>query len=149
MKQILSALEFMHGRGIMHRDLKPANILLNRDCTTKISDLGAALELSEQQLKEELVRESEEQVTRWYRSPELLRSSCHFLPSDVWSAGCVHAEMILGRPIFPGNDGEQLNTIRRVMQTPIDQVFGTTDVEELELIHDMLAVDPRERWRYL
>ena len=51
--------------------------------------------------------------------------------------------MILGRPIFPGNDGEQLNTIRRVMQTPIDQVFGTTDVEEL--IHDMLAVDPRER----
>ena len=77
MKQILSALEFMHGRGIMHRDLKPANILLNRDCTTKISDLGAALGSVNNNSKRNLfarVRNSDPLV----RSPELYKAHAIF-----------------------------------------------------------------------
>jgi len=95
--QILRGLKYLHAAGVVHRDLKPSNILVNKDCTLRIADLGLARGriFEEEQLTDYV-------VTRWYRAPELmLFPSGYFEQVDLWSVGCIHVELLSRRPLFP------------------------------------------------
>uniref|UniRef100_A0A7S0A8V3 Protein kinase domain-containing protein n=1 Tax=Pyrodinium bahamense TaxID=73915 RepID=A0A7S0A8V3_9DINO len=106
--QILRGLKYLHSAGIVHRDLKPSNILVNRDCTLRIADLGLARGRSGEE--EEL---TDYVVTRWYRAPELmLLPSGYFEAVDLWSVGCIHAEVLARRPLFPGEN--HVDMLRRI-----------------------------------
>ena len=94
----------MHSAEVIHRDLKPSNLLLNSDCQLKICDFGLARSLASTKSQEKDVVLTEEVATRWYRAPEvLLGSNFYDKSADVWSAGCILAEILTGKPIFPGN----------------------------------------------
>jgi len=103
MKQLLEGIKAMHTIGIFHRDLKSANILVNQDCQLRITDFGLARHIANSKC-EISPPMTEYVVTRWYRAPELLLSTGDTYSSsiDIWSAGCIMAEMILRKPLFPG-----------------------------------------------
>lgn len=99
MQQLLSGLEHCHERGILHRDIKGSNLLIDRNGVLKIADFGLANTFNP---KPKLPLTSRV-VTLWYRAPELLLGSTDYgVGVDLWSAGCLLAEMFAGRPIMPG-----------------------------------------------
>jgi mitogen-activated protein kinase 1/3 len=109
--QILCGLRHLHAAGVVHRDLKPANILVNKDCTLRIADLGLARGRAheEEQLTDYV-------VTRWYRAPELmLLPSGYFEAVDLWSVGCIHVELVTRKPLFPGDN--HVDMLRRIAKT--------------------------------
>eukprot|EP00619_Florenciella_sp_RCC1007_P019458 CAMPEP_0205939358 /NCGR_PEP_ID=MMETSP1325-20131115/49400_1 /ASSEMBLY_ACC=CAM_ASM_000708 /TAXON_ID=236786 /ORGANISM="Florenciella sp., Strain RCC1007" /LENGTH=237 /DNA_ID=CAMNT_0053309823 /DNA_START=50 /DNA_END=760 /DNA_ORIENTATION=+ len=98
MYQILRALKYIHSAGIIHRDLKPGNLLVNANCDLTICDFGLARGAGAEELTEYV-------VTRWYRAPELLLSCSSYTTAiDIWSVGCICAELIGRKPLFPGNN---------------------------------------------
>ena len=114
--QILRGLKYIHSAGIIHRDLKPSNLAVNEDCELKILDFG-------------LARQAEAEMTgyvatRWYRAPEIMLNWMHYNQTvDVWSVGCIMAELMTGKTLFPGTDHiDQLHKIMTVCGTP-DQEF--------------------------
>ena len=116
--QTLCALKHIHKAGVLHRDLKPSNLLVNADCTVKMCDFGLARE-SDSSLSAAL---TEYVVTRWYRAPEVLLSGGRYTQAiDVWSVGCILGELLLRRPIFPGeNYLHQLQLITEVLGSPTE-----------------------------
>ncbi|CAK0835518.1 unnamed protein product [Prorocentrum cordatum] len=113
--QLLRAVGFIHGLGIMHCDIKPQNLLLDgRTHTLKMADFGTAKRLHVGRTLASYV------CSRYYRAPELILGSTTYGTSvDLWSAGCVLGEMILGQPLFTGGDGiDQLVQIIKVIGTP-------------------------------
>lgn len=117
--QILSGLSHMHKAGVLHRDLKPSNLLINSDCQLKICDFGLA------RTKEwDDVGMTEYVVTRWYRAPELLLGSTYGEGVDLWAAGCIFAEMLGRKPLFPGETYvHQLQLIMNVLGVPEEHSF--------------------------
>ena len=111
---ILSGVAFLHEKFILHRDLKPANILITSDGRVKIADFGLARYHSSP------VKMTAETATLWYRAPELLFGSTFYSSGiDIWSVGCIFAEIILRTPLFPGeSDVGQLAKIFNVLGTP-------------------------------
>uniref|UniRef100_A0A8C4I2J0 mitogen-activated protein kinase n=1 Tax=Dicentrarchus labrax TaxID=13489 RepID=A0A8C4I2J0_DICLA len=110
--QMLKGLKYIHSAGIIHRDLKPGNLAINPDCELKILDFGLA-----RQADAEMTGYV---VTRWYRAPEVILNWMHYTQTvDIWSAGCIMAEMLLGKPLFKGNDHlDQLREIMKITGTP-------------------------------
>ncbi|GAX85759.1 hypothetical protein CEUSTIGMA_g13174.t1 [Chlamydomonas eustigma] len=108
LKQLLLGVRHLHTNKIMHRDLKPANIMVTEGGTVKIIDLG----LSRQCMPFKNVLTAYVQ-TRWYRAPELLVPGAPYsFEVDIWAVGCIAAEMITGKPLFPGRSHEdQLQVI--------------------------------------
>lgn len=116
--QILRGLKYIHSANVIHRDLKPANLLLNGNCDLKICDFGLA-----RGVKEEVDYElTEYVVTRWYRAPEVMCSCQEYDHKiDVWSLGCILAELHGRKPLFPGDDYiRQMNLIFGVLGSPSD-----------------------------
>lgn len=120
MKQILEGLKAMHSISCFHRDLKPANILLTKDCCVRITDFGLARFMDDATLagKNSTNPMTEYVVTRWYRAPELLLSENfpYNEKVDMWSLGCIFAELLNRKPLFPGSShANQVMQIFEVM----------------------------------
>ncbi len=100
--QLLRGLKCIHSANVIHRDLKPSNLLVNHDCELKIGDFGMARSLLSSPNEQKRYM-TEYVATRWYRAPELMLSMHQFTPGiDIWSVGCIFAEMLGRRPFFPG-----------------------------------------------
>uniref|UniRef100_A0A8U8BX53 mitogen-activated protein kinase n=1 Tax=Geospiza parvula TaxID=87175 RepID=A0A8U8BX53_GEOPR len=116
--QLLRGLKYIHSANVLHRDLKPSNLLVNENCELKIGDSGMArLGADARHAKPFL---TEYVATRWYRAPELLLSLHRYTRAiDMWSVGCIFAEMLGRRQLFPGrNYVHQLQLIMAVLGTP-------------------------------
>mmetsp|Transcript_18831 Transcript_18831/g.13649 ORF Transcript_18831/g.13649 Transcript_18831/m.13649 type:complete len:170 (+) Transcript_18831:550-1059(+) len=106
----------------MHRDLKPSNILVNMNCDLKICDFGLARGFGPRE-EDKDIKKTAYVVTRWYRAPEVILNSQHYSEAlDMWSVGCIFAELMLKRCLFPGQHNlKQLDKIVEVMGAPSDQ----------------------------
>jgi len=110
MYQLLAGLTHMHEQGLMHRDLKLANLLLTRDGTLKVADLGSIRDIGRTALKL-----TTQIVTLWYRAPELLMGGTEYSHSiDIWSVGCLFVELLTLKPLFPGSS--ELETMIRIFK---------------------------------
>lgn len=139
MFQLLRGLRFAHNNGIIHRDLKPANLLVTKDCRLRISDFG----LSRLAPDETDAIMTEHVVTRWYRAPELMLSAdgCYSAIIDVWSCGCILAELLLRKPLFPGKDfKEQLRLIFNVFGKPSMDVSKRRHLKQRRAAHPPACV---------
>uniref|UniRef100_A0A6U1B509 Mitogen-activated protein kinase n=1 Tax=Rhizochromulina marina TaxID=1034831 RepID=A0A6U1B509_9STRA len=114
--QILRGLKYIHSASVLHRDLKPSNLLVNANCDLAICDFGLARGVDQQ--TQELLTEYVQ--TRWYRAPELLCDMANYDSQiDVWSVGCIFAEMLRRKPFFRGESPQhQLETIVSVIGLP-------------------------------
>lgn len=101
--QTLRALKAMHSANVLHRDLKPSNLLLNANCDLKVCDFGLARSAASSDDNSGFM--TEYVATRWYRAPEIMLTFKEYTKAiDVWSVGCILAEMLNGKPLFPGKD---------------------------------------------
>jgi len=91
----LQGIHYIHSANVIHRDLKPNNLLVNKNCNLKIADLNLARKF------ENIHHITEYVVTRWYRAPEILLSTADYTKAiDIWSIGCIFAELLGRTPIF-------------------------------------------------
>lgn len=99
MHQLLSGLEHCHKRNVLHRDIKGSNLLIDNEGVLKIADFGLA-SFFDPNHKQPMTSRV---VTLWYRPPELLLGATDYgVGVDLWSAGCILAELLAGKPIMPG-----------------------------------------------
>jgi len=167
MFQLLRGIAYCHQHKVLHRDLKPQNLLINRDGVLKLADFGLARSFGIP------VRSyTHEVVTLWYRPPDVLMGSRKYSTSvDIWSIGCIMAEMITAHPLFPGqNDQDQLHKIFKGLGTPLveewpsvvelpewkaefvqypaqpwTQLVPGIDTAGIDLISRLLKQDPNQR----
>ncbi|MEW5310076.1 MAG: hypothetical protein WDW38_001907 [Sanguina aurantia] len=105
--QLLCALSYLHRQQIIHRDIKPSNVLLTPLGVVKLCDFGFARPVAAHAASAALY--TTYVVTRWYRAPEVLVGDTYGTQVDIWSLGCIMAEMLAGKPLFPGkNHHDQL-----------------------------------------
>ncbi|KAL5517585.1 hypothetical protein EMCRGX_G003163 [Ephydatia muelleri] len=118
--QILRGLKYVHSAGIVHRDLKPSNIAVNEDCELRILDFGLARATTEEM--------TGYVATRYWRAPEIMLNWMHYGKEvDMWSVGCIMAELLTGQALFPG--GDHIDQLTRILQ-----IVGTPDREFLKKI---------------
>ncbi|KAK6465615.1 kinase-like domain-containing protein [Scheffersomyces coipomensis] len=117
--QILRGLKYIHSAGVIHRDLKPSNILINENCDLKICDFGLA-RIQDPQMTGYV-------STRYYRAPEIMLTWQKYdTEVDLWSVGCILAEMMEGKPLFPGKDHvHQFSIITELLGSPPPDVIDT------------------------
>lgn len=170
--QLLRGLKYLHSANVLHRDLKPSNLLVNSNCDLKICDFGLA-RVVEEDLQANL---TEYVVTRWYRAPEILLATTDYTTAiDVWSVGCIFAELLAREPVFPGQDSvsqlklyfERLgkpdsseldfvpnertrrfvNAIKYTAPVPMAELFPKFrgETEALDLLGKMLIFHPHKR----
>lgn len=140
MYQLLKGIDFCHKNRVLHRDLKPQNLLINNKGALKLGDFGLARAFGIP-----VNTFSNEVVTLWYRAPDVLLGSRTYNTSiDIWSAGCIMAEMYSGRPLFPGTTNEdQIVRIFRIMGTPTERTWpGLTQFPEYKTTWQMYATQP-------
>ncbi|KAK5696352.1 glycogen synthase kinase 3 [Elasticomyces elasticus] len=164
--QLFRSLAYIHSQGICHRDIKPQNLLLDPQTgILKLCDFGSAKILVENEPNVSYI------CSRYYRAPELIFGATNYTTKiDVWSTGCVMAELMLGQPLFPGESGiDQLVEIIKVLGTPtrdqirtmnpnymehkfpqikphpFSKVFRKADPNAIDLISRLLEYTPTQR----
>ncbi|KAA6399664.1 MAG: putative Cyclin-dependent kinase 10 [Streblomastix strix] len=168
MLQLLSALAYTHERRIIHRDIKMSNLLYTNTGLLKLADFGLARLFDQPPL-----HYTPNVVTLWYRPPELLFGDTLYSTAlDMWSAGCIFAEFLKGRPLFPGKtEAHQIELIFQILGSPSEQIwpsfinlprvhefiiphkqksqlkekFGQLSQNGLELLQGLLTLDPDKR----
>ncbi|KAI3496462.1 hypothetical protein L1887_38826 [Cichorium endivia] len=175
--QLLRGLKYIHTANVFHRDLKPKNILANTNCKLKICDFGLSrVAFSDQPTT---VYWTDYVGARWYRAPELCGSFYSKVPQqytpaiDMWSIGCIFAEMLTGKPLFPGRNvvhqldlmtdllgtpsletisrirnekaRRYLSSMRKKNSIPFSQKFPEADPLALRLLEKMIAFEPKDR----
>ncbi|XP_021723341.1 cell division control protein 2 homolog C-like [Chenopodium quinoa] len=165
--QLLKGVAHCHSHGVLHRDLKPQNLLVDKDKgILKIADLGLGRSFTVP-----MKSYTHEIVTLWYRAPEVLLGSTHYSTGvDIWSVGCIFAEMVRRQALFPGDsEFQQLLHIFRLLGTPTEEQWpGVTALRDwhvypvwesqnlaravpslgadgVDLLSKMLKYDPAER----
>ena len=136
--QTLRALKAMHSANVLHRDLKPSNLLLNANCDLKVCDFGLARSAASTEDNQGFM--TEYVATRWYRAPEIMLTFKEYTKAiDVWSVGCILAEMLSGKPLFPGKDyHHQLTLILDVLGTPtMEDYYGIKSRRAREYIRSL------------
>ncbi|KAI8566190.1 hypothetical protein RHMOL_Rhmol02G0020700 [Rhododendron molle] len=171
--QLLRGLKYIHTANVFHRDLKPKNILANADCKLKICDFGLARVAFND--TPTAIFWTDYVATRWYRAPELCGSFfSKYTPAiDIWSIGCIFAELLTGKPLFPGKNvvhqldlmtdllgtpspesiarirnekaRRYLSSMRKKRPIPLSQKFPNADPLALRLLERMLAFDAKDR----
>ncbi|PIA52158.1 hypothetical protein AQUCO_01000202v1 [Aquilegia coerulea] len=169
MRQLLTGLHYCHVNQVLHRDIKGSNLLIDNEGNLKLADFGLARSFS----NDHNGNLTNRVITLWYRPPELLLGTTKYGPAvDMWSVGCIFAELLHGKPILPGkNEPEQLNKIfelcgapdevnwpgvskipwynnfkpSRPMKRRVREVFKHFDRHALELLERMLTLDPSQR----
>ncbi|KAM3412826.1 hypothetical protein ACQJBY_004160 [Aegilops geniculata] len=171
--QMLRALKYIHTANVYHRDLKPKNILANANCKLKICDFGLARVAFND--TPTTVFWTDYVATRWYRAPELCGSFfTKYSPAiDTWSIGCIFAEILTGKPLFPGKNVVQqldmmtdflgspspeiiswirnekarryLSSMRKKLPVPFSEKFPKADPAAVKLLQKLLAFDPKDR----
>ncbi|PJF17346.1 Protein kinase shaggy-like isoform x6 [Paramicrosporidium saccamoebae] len=142
-QQFAQALQYLHGVGVCHRDIKPHNLLLDPHTgMVKLCDFGCSKRLQRGESNIQYI------CARYYRAPEIVLGwGCYSVAIDLWSAGCVLAELLMGRPIFPGkNSIDQLAKIIRVLGAPTAAEMVAMGQEPKRLgLKAPLALDERRR----
>uniref|UniRef100_A0A5B7A7P4 mitogen-activated protein kinase n=1 Tax=Davidia involucrata TaxID=16924 RepID=A0A5B7A7P4_DAVIN len=171
--QLLRGLKYIHTANVFHRDLKPKNILANADCKLKICDFGLARVAFND--TPTAIFWTDYVATRWYRAPELCGSFfSKYTPAiDIWSIGCIFAELLTGKPLFPGKNvvhqldlmtdllgtpspeaiarirnekaRRYLSSMRKKKPIPFSHKFPNADPLALRLLERMLAFEPKDR----
>ena len=171
--QILRGLKYIHSSNVIHRDLKPRNLLVNSNCDLKICDFGLArVDFAELQWK--VAAMTDYVATRWYRAPEVILSWKKYTKAiDMWSVGCILAELVGRKPIFPGSDSQhQLQLITEIVGSPSEhtvanikqekalsylkqlpqrepmdfsELYPDANVDALDLLEKLLEFDPADR----
>ncbi|XP_070543152.1 cyclin-dependent kinase 11B-like [Ptychodera flava] len=120
LRQLLRAVRHLHDNWILHRDLKTSNLLLSHKGVLKVGDFGLAREYGSP-----LKQYTPIVVTLWYRAPELLLGAKEYsCPIDLWSVGCIFAELLTMKPLFPGrSEIDQLNRIFKELGTPSEKIW--------------------------
>ncbi|KAJ6115917.1 hypothetical protein N7523_006334 [Penicillium sp. IBT 18751x] len=165
--QMLRGLKYIHSAGIIHRDLKPSNLLINDNCDLKICDFGLAREQDARHMTGYV-------VTRYYRAPEIMLTWQKYTYAvDIWSVGCILAEMLLGRVLFAGKDHVHQFTLitdilgkppKEIMERvysqntlefvgslserkpiPFTSLFKDADPQAVNLLEKMLNMNPEKR----
>ncbi|UZJ56987.1 hypothetical protein CBS101457_006307 [Exobasidium rhododendri] len=129
MYQLLRSLAYIHSIGICHRDIKPQNLLLNPTTgILKLCDFGSAKILIQGEPNVSYI------CSRYYRAPELIFGATNYTTYiDIWSTGCVMAELMQGQPLFPGESGiDQLVEIIKVLGTPTREQIKTMNPNYME-----------------
>lgn len=171
--QLFKALKYMHSAGLVHRDLKPSNMLLNSECIMKLADFGLARSLAHDESSDPPIV-SDYIATRWYRAPEiLLGSTSYTFAVDIWSAGCILAEILTEKVLFPGKSSlNQMELIIELLGRPtnndldnmkisfaneilpnlngkksksIGHMFNNCPPEAIDLLRKLLAYNPAKR----
>ena len=168
---LLRGVGALHDAWVLHRDLKPSNLLIDEAGVLKIGDFGLARTFANCEGVDKVGDMSSVVVTLWYRAPELLFGARDYGPGvDMWSVGCIFAELVLRNPLFPGqNELDQLGKIffalgtpteevwpgltslpsymefGRVEPTPLAKRFPAASARAVDLIAGMLAYDPAKR----
>uniref|UniRef100_A0A0E0JT07 [RNA-polymerase]-subunit kinase n=1 Tax=Oryza punctata TaxID=4537 RepID=A0A0E0JT07_ORYPU len=165
MKQLLTGIEHCHNKGVLHRDIKSSNLLVSNDGILKIADFGLATSFDPDNKEQPMTSQV---ITLWYRPPELLLGATHYgVGVDLWSVGCILAELLLGEPIFPGRtEVEQLHKIFKLCGSPSDdywekmkfphasfrtyercivEKFKDVAPSALSLLETLLSIDPDMR----
>jgi len=166
LRQLLRGIEFCHSHRILHRDLKPQNLLIDHKGNLKLADFGLGRAFGVP-----LRVYTHEVITLWYRSPEILLGMKNYSTGvDIWSIGCIFAEMVTRKPLFPGDSEiDQLFKIFKILGTPDDNTWPgvecltdyqmsfpkwkpqplsqhvNLDANGLDLLKQMLQFDPIKR----
>jgi len=167
-RSIACGLKYLHDHDIIHRDIKPGNVFIDENCIVKLGDFGSSRILNKD-TKDEQKNLTPLIGTKWYKAPEIIFGNKNYSNSvDIWSLGCLFAELFLLEPLFPGStDFEMINLIfgflgfskededilkpklkinyKEQKENIFENTFDTADQESIDLMKKMLCANPKKR----